>query len=108
MNRRTIFFCSLLMVSGCVSFKATGPGELSYSGLTVETETAWNQAPKEVTRLSRPESRTWTQDGVLLDRLMIIPGVPGGEPIFRQTSQSQALPVFEANMLPNEITILFG
>jgi hypothetical protein len=103
MKLRKIFYCSLFIVSGCISFKAMGPGELAYSGLTVETEIAWNQAPSEVTPLSRNDSKTWTQDGILLDRIMIIPGVPSGEPIFKQTSRSQALPVFEANMLPNEI-----
>jgi len=44
-----------------------------------------------------------TQNGTLLDRIMIIPAVPGGEALFRQLSKSQALPVFESNMLPNEI-----
>jgi hypothetical protein len=80
-----------------------GPGEFSSSGFVVTTDVIWNQAPAEATRLSRPDSRTWTQDGFLLDRLLIIPAVPGGEPIFRQTSISQALPLFEASMLPNEI-----
>jgi hypothetical protein len=103
MKLRKLFYCSLLIVSGCVSFKAMGPGDLTYSGLTVETRIAWNQAPREITRLSRNDSKTWTQDGVLLDRIIIIPGVPSGEPIFRQTSSSLALPMFQANMLPNEI-----
>ncbi len=53
--------------------------------------------------IMRPGAETWTQDGTLLDRIMIIPGVPDGEPIFRQWSRSEALPVFQATMLPNEI-----
>lgn len=100
---RKLFFCSLFIVSGCVSFKATVPGELTFSELTVDTEIAWNEVPREATRLSRNDSRMWTQDGVLLDRILIIPGVPSGEPIFKQTSSSQALPTFNATMLPNEI-----
>jgi hypothetical protein len=71
--------------------------------IKVQPGQAWNQAPREATPAARTESRTWTQDGVLLDRILIIPGVPSGEPLFRQLSSSQALPVFESSMLPNEI-----
>jgi len=56
-----------------------------------------------MTRLSRSDSRIWTKNGTLLDRILIIPSVPDGEPLFRQVSGSQALPLFDANMLPNEI-----
>jgi hypothetical protein len=103
MKRHIFFYGWILFISGCVNFTAMGPGEFSSSGLVVTTDITWNQAPAEATRLSRPDSRTWTQDGFLLDRLLIIPAVSGGEPIFRQTSSSQALPVFESTMLPNEI-----
>lgn len=103
MKRHIFLYGWLFFISGCVSFTAMGPGEFSTSGFVVTTDITWNQAPAEATRLSRPDSRTWTQDGFLLDRLLIIPAVPGGEPIFRQTSISQALPLFEASMLPNEI-----
>jgi hypothetical protein len=60
-------------------------------------------APKEVTPAARPESKVWTQDGILLDRIMIIPGVPSGDSLFKAASSDQALPVFKADMLPNEI-----
>ena len=103
MKIRFIFYCSLVLVSGCIAFTAVGPGELSYTGMTIDTRSAWNQAPREATPLSRTNSKTWTQNGILLDRFMIIPGVPSGEPIFRQTRSSQALPIFHAKMLPNEI-----
>jgi len=103
MKRHIFFYGWLFFLSGCVSFTVMDPGDFSSSGFVVTTDISWNQAPAEATRLSRPDSRTWTQDGFLLDRLLIIPAVPGGEPIFRQTSSSQALPLFEATMLPNEI-----
>ncbi len=103
MKIRVLFYFSFFLISGCVTYTAVGPGELDYAGLKVQPGQAWNQAPKEVIRAARTESRVWTQDGILLDRIMIIPGVPSGEPIFRQLSGSQALPVFESSMLPNEI-----
>ncbi|MFC1680407.1 hypothetical protein ACFL1S_01240 [Pseudomonadota bacterium] len=98
-------FCTLVLIlaSGCVSYSAIKPGEIDYSGLKVKTSQAWNMAPKEATPLSRADSRTWTQDGVLLDRIVIIPGVPDGEALFKAASRDQALPVFKADMLPNEI-----
>ena len=103
MKIRVLFYFSFFLISGCVTYTAVGPGELDYAGLKVQPGQAWNQAPKEVIRAARTESRVWTQDGILLDRIMIIPGVPSGEPIFRQLSGSQALPIFESSMLPNEI-----
>jgi hypothetical protein len=103
MKIRSFFYFSLILINGCATYTAVGPGELDYAGLKVRTGLAWNQAPKEATPAARAESKTWTQDGVLLDRIIIIPAVPNGEPLFRQLSDSQALPVFESSMLPNEI-----
>ena len=103
MKTRIFFYFSLILIGGCVTYTAVGPGELDYAGLKVQTGLAWNQAPKEATPSARTETKTWTQDGILLDRIIIIPGVPSGEPLFRQSSSSQALPVFESSMLPNEI-----
>lgn len=100
---RYSFFASLILLSGCIMFTAVGPGELEYSGLKLTTGSAWNQAPKELSRLARADSKSWTKNGTLLDRIIVIPAVPDGEPIFKQISESQALPKFEANMLPNEI-----
>lgn len=103
MKFRSLFYITLVLLSGCISYAAVGPGELNYSGLTVKTGTAWNQVPKEATRLSRPESKLLTLNGLLLDRISIIPAVPDGEPLFRQYSKAAALPVFKSDMLPNEI-----
>jgi len=100
---RIVFYCSLVLLSGCIMFTAVPPGELSYSGLTITNASTWNQAPKEWTRLSRADAKTWTKNGILLDRILIIPAVPDGEPLFRQVSDSQALPLFYASMLPIEI-----
>jgi len=103
MKYRSLFYLTLVLVSGCISYAAVGPGELSYTGLTVQTGTAWNQVPKEAARMARSESRLLTANGLLLDRISIIPAVPDNEPLFRQFSKSEALPVFKSDMLPNEI-----
>ncbi len=103
MKSRIALYVSLILLGGCVAFKAVGPGELEYSGLKLNTGSAWNEVPQQMTALSRKTSRSWTMNGTLLDRILVIPAVPDGEPIFRQTSNAQALPKFESNMLPNEI-----
>lgn len=103
MIQRILVCCAASILSGCVSFTAINPGESNVSGLSVATKSAWNQAPSQMLRSYRPDTKIWTQNGLLLDRIMIIPAVPTGEPILRQLSTSQALPKFDADMLPNEI-----
>lgn len=103
MKMRHVFYCCLFLLSGCVTFAAVPPGEVNLSGLIVTPQNTWNQAPREWTRLSRGDAKTWTKNGILLDRILIIPAVPDGEPLFRQTSESQALPLFNSSMLPNEL-----
>ena len=48
-------------------------------------------------------AQVWTQDGLLLDRISIIPAVPEGESIFVSRDKSIALPTFKSDMLPNEL-----
>ena len=93
------------LLGGCVSntYTLVSPGTAVYDGLQVKTVQAWNLAPGLATPSAREESRFWTQDGLLLDRIMIVPAVADGESIFKSTSKDQALPLFHANMLPNEI-----
>ena len=85
------------------AYVAVAPGKINYDGLIIRTDQAWNLAPSISTPSARKGSKVWTQDGILLDRIMIIPAVPDGEPLFVTTSEDQALPAFKADMLPNEI-----
>ena len=55
------------------------------------------------TPAAREGTQTWTQDGLLLDRLVLIPGVADGESLLVSQSESAALPTFRKDMLPNEI-----
>jgi len=98
MKLRTVAVALSVFITGCASFSIVGPGDLNYEGLKIQTSQAWNR-----TSGSRSGSEVWTQDGVLLDRLIIIPKVPSGESIFKPDSTQRALPVFKSDMLPNEI-----
>jgi hypothetical protein len=91
-------------LGGCVvPFTAVPPGPVAVGAMEVTPQTTWNQASRAQTPFARKETQVWTQDGMLLNRLIIIPAVADGEPIFSVPSESAALPVFRADMLPNEI-----
>ena len=94
----------LALLGGCVTgFTEVLPGVNTLGSLRVTADANWNKAPSGATPSARSTSRTWTQDGLLLDRITIIPGVKDGEAIFSSRNKSAALPVFRADMLPNEI-----
>ena len=103
--RIVIIAMVVLQLAGCVAYsKVSSSGvPINIGGLLVTTSQSWNQAPKNFTPIARPESVTWTQDGLLLDRIILIPAVPNGEPIFKTASKQATLPVFRSDMLPNEI-----
>lgn len=99
------FLALLLVMSGCtaMNYSLVAPGVVAVDDLTVQAGTSWNKAPAGATPSARKNSATWTQDGLLLDRMTIIPGVPDGEPLLITRDKAAALPVFRADMLPNEL-----
>lgn len=104
--RRRIPFVALCSValSACIApFTLVTPGVVAVEDLKVQAGSGWNHAPSHQTRLARSESVTWTKDGLLLDRLVFIPGVPDGKPLLESRERTIAMPVFRADMLPNEI-----
>jgi hypothetical protein len=95
---------SLLMLGGCaVPFTAVQPGPVAVADMEITPQSTWNQASSTMSPFARKDAQVWTHDGMLLNRLLIIPAVPEGEPIFRVPSETAALPVFRADMLPNEV-----
>jgi hypothetical protein len=103
MNRRALSITlAALLLNGCVSYALVQPGSSVAGGLSLTVSEKWNKVPAEHTPWARKESTTWTQNGLLLDRLLIIPGIPDGETLFKQRTGA-ALPKFRADMLPNEI-----
>jgi hypothetical protein len=91
------------LLSGCVAFSMVEPGATMVGDLQIHASAAWNQAPAVMSPAARSGTKVWTRDGLLLDRIVIIPGVPDGKPIFKPMDKSQALPAFKADMLPNEL-----
>lgn len=104
LKRNFVVLFLLIAISGCVpTYTLVTPGANSIQNLQVEANSGWNMAPSALTPSARNDSQTWTQDGLLLDRLLFIPSVPNGEPIIQSSSDSAALPIFRSDMLPNEI-----
>lgn len=98
--------CMLMpfLLSGCVvGYSLVAPGMVVVEDLHVQVDQSWNRAPSTHVAMSRRGTEGWTHDGMLLDHLVIIPAVPDGEAIFFTREKTAALPVFRADMLPNEI-----
>lgn len=106
MNREVVLlvaFTVLLGACATAGYRMVAPGPTVLADLQVNAGSGWNLAPAQATPNSRKNSQTWTKDGLLLNRLVIIPAVNDGEAILISRDQSAALPPFRANMLPNEL-----
>lgn len=106
--RRGLLLAALLLAGGCVSvnYSLVPAGSVKVGSMTVTPAAGWNKAPGAVTVFARKESQVWTQDGILLDRLILIPDVAEGEALFKSADKGISLPVFKAGMLPNELVQL--
>ncbi len=103
--RRVLLLLTISTVTACVAtgYTLVQPGVNVAEELQVTADGGWNLASPMMTPGARTGAQTWTQDGLLLDRLVLIPGVPEGEALLVDRSNTAALPVFRRNMLPNEI-----
>lgn len=103
--RRILFLLAIGAVAGCVAtgYTLVQPGPNTALELQVNADSGWNLASPMMTPAARAGAQTWTQDGLLLDRLVLIPAVADGETLLVDRSNTAALPVFRSNMLPNEI-----
>ena len=102
--KRIMLLFLLSTLAGCVTGYTLVPaGPNVAQDLQVSAGGGWNLAPAVTTPGARNGSQTWTQDGLLLNRIVIIPAVPDGEALFITKSEEAALQVFRKDMLPNEL-----
>ncbi len=103
--RRILLLLAIGTFAGCVAtgYTLVQPGPNAALELQVNADSGWNLASPMMTPAARAGAQTWTQDGLLLDRLVLIPAVADGETLLVDPSNTAALPVFRSNMLPNEI-----
>jgi hypothetical protein len=98
-----VFVLAALQAGCATGYTMVAPAAVAVNGLQVTPVSAWNRAPVQMTAYARKRAEVWTHDGMLLDRMIIIPGVVDGETLFVSREQDAAFPVFRASMLPNEI-----
>jgi hypothetical protein len=102
--KSTFLFCILFALSGCATgYTLVATGVNSIETLQVDASGGWNQAPFNSYSNDRKTTKSWTQDGLLLDRLVFVPEVADGESIITSRQKDAALPVFRKDMLPNEL-----
>lgn len=102
-----ILALAVLVLTGCATaFTLVEPGTVAVGDMQVMADGRWNKATAMMTPYAHRDAQVWTNDGLLLDRLMIIPAVSDGEKLFEATEDDIALPAFRANMLPNEVAEL--
>jgi hypothetical protein len=71
------------LLSSCTrSYQFINQGDTQVGALKLALSDDWNQLPDSEVLNGRPETRVWTQHGIWLDRLMIIPSTPKGQPVF--------------------------
>lgn len=104
---RALGLVAALALGGCVAgFTAVPVADATVGTITVTPAAGWNKVPPGFAPFARPGAQVWTQDGVLLDRFMLIPAVGEGETLFKvppSEKKGASLPVFKADMLPNEL-----
>ena len=103
-KRILLLAASFFMLSACVTgYTLVEPGPHSIDKMTVNASSGWNLAPGYAGAGDRKNTQRWTQDGLLLNRLVFIPAIPDGEPLAIARTKDAALPVFRKDMLPNEL-----
>ena len=102
--RNILSLAGVATLAGCVAgYTLVQPGIHTAQDLQVYAGPGWNLVPSTVTAAARKGAQTWTQDGVLLDRLVLIPAIADGETVLVDKTNTAALPVFHKDMLPNEV-----
>ena len=98
----------LALVAACATTKYVSimPGVISAGEMRVTIGEGWLRAPEVDTPEKRSSSRTLSRENLDRDRLMLIPGIEDGQPIFRSQGSSAPLPWFEANMNSEQIATL--
>jgi len=106
---RLLSMLIVTMVAGCA---ATAPYSLLETGpvtvgtLQVDADAGWNAAAPALLRYQRQGAATWTRDGLLLNRMILIPDIGAGETLFKEPNKTAVYPRFRSDMLPHEVAAL--
>lgn len=86
---------ALVMAAGCVSngYRNVGAGVVAIGKLRITLGSGWQRAPGTETPEKTATSRVYSRYDLERDRLIVIPGVSVGDPLFRDVYET-GLPVF--------------
>ena len=103
-----LILLALLVACATNQYVSAVPGVTSFGKLRVTIREGWLRAPASLVPEELSLSRTLTRENLERDRLMIIPGVSGGESIFQDRNEANPLPSFAANMNSEQIAAMVG
>ncbi|MCV6622016.1 MAG: hypothetical protein OIF51_09745 [Cellvibrionaceae bacterium] len=96
-------YCSLslliLLMSGCVSYKLINAGEVNIQGISFSTQEAWSQSPHNIGKYTT----LMTRDGMGLNQLILVHGVPYGQAMFDSPNKDIPVPPFSQGLMPHEL-----
>lgn len=98
MKKGLVVLC-LCLLTACNGYSLVKKEQTSIEGISLMPRGQWNAAPANFSFRGVP---TWTADGAFLNSIMFFPKVAEGETLVKAQDKEQ-YPVYEANMLPNEI-----
>ena len=91
MSRPLAAFLLLMVMSGCVpqAFTLVTPGAVTVGSVTIQVEAGWNEVNPAYVAYLRKGGATWTRDGLLLNRIIVVPSTAAGEPLFKEPKASR-------------------
>ena len=105
MKPTPILLAACLAVTACAptfTLVAAGPVSVARNTIKVTSGTSWNRAPKSPYDVAWEEN--WTENGMLLDAIGFIGGLPDGQAITKQRPKAdRQVPVFHATMTPQDL-----
>jgi hypothetical protein len=103
---RVLAVLCALLPAACAQYTLVGPGPVSADGgLSIAPGIAWSKATGPTTG---PSTETWTVDGLLLDALIVLGGIPDGKPLALMRGRAtDNLAPFRSTMTANEIMDLY-
>lgn len=102
---RVVFVACVAMLWGCTTpFTMVSPGVVPVvkKSFTVQPQSAWNRITSAGTDI--PQKESWTKNGVLLDSVAFVGGLPAGQALVRQQKKAdEQVPVFRPDMSPDDL-----
>jgi hypothetical protein len=102
-----IFVCLIAAVTlvACASssYRKVIPGIQTFGQLQINVGEGWTIAPSSDTPEDRNTTRTYTRNGLTMERLIMIPGVNDGEAVLVKEDAAAGAPVFRSDLTPDDL-----